>query len=385
MHEIIPILPREKEGDPKYDTSASSVFGLKKTYLAPIAEALAGEPVHCFEIQIAKRFPRKEWGGHSEPLLVTVAFTTRSGRAGIDTVLAKRFHSPRFREAHHYTWLSSQTAPVPRFYGAVMAGTGNEILFIEPLNVVRDNDEIFLDKEACCEYLKTLARFNATPTPRSVQGILFRQDWALRLGATGEWGDYRGYWPAIRNLDTIEDHALRFPADDKLARLCRKPEGAIDRLRSWARALVEPIGRMEPGLLHDDVRPFQTGWRSDPRELLIFDFEYLTLGPRFHDVGVCLGALEEDSPLPLPREELARVYLDEYARRGGKQVAISVFLHEARLLSFAHRLSVLGAWLAGLIPGEGNGKSLVGQHRDDLVEHLLNLVDHGEQCSMVSV
>ena len=76
---------------------------------------------------------------------------------------------------------------------------------------------------------------------------------------------------------------------------------------------------------------------------------------------------------------------DAETRRGGEQVEMSEFLYEARLMSFAHRLSVLGAWLGSLMPREGDlGEDGIREHRDDVVEHLLGLVDQGEQCSLVS-
>ena len=332
----------EKQRQP---TSAETpVFGLTREQLRPIVENVAGERVCSFDIAISRTLPAEQWGGACEPAIVEFTFGSRVGSPGVATVFAKRYHNPGPREALHYAWLSRAGAPVPRFYGSILGPEDREVIFLECIDAPNKDAQIYGDEKSCLEFLKSLARFNATRVPEAALSILPRPDWALRLGSTGTWDDHRGYWPTGRVLEEIREHEEAVQCDDRLGLFCRGARAHLQEIAAGAAKLAGPISRMTRGLVHDDFRPAQTGWRRSPREVVIYDLEFVGIGPRFHDAATVLGEPEEDQAFCLSRPEMARGYLEEYARAGGSAPELDTFLHEIRTLHLAHRLSVLGWW-----------------------------------------
>jgi hypothetical protein len=98
---------------------------------------------------------------------------------------------------------------------------------------------------------------------------------------------------------------------------------------------------MEVGLAHGDFYPDQALRREQTGELLLVDLEGVGLRPRFFDIGRWIGAPDEIQPRCLPQEELARHYLAERARWGGRAVPLREFLEETRLLALADALMML--------------------------------------------
>jgi len=65
------------------------------------------------------------------------------------------------------------------------------------------------------------------------------------------------------------------------------------------------------------------------------------LAPRFYDVARHLGAPDDIEPRCLPREELARYYLDQYVRWGGRPIALESFLEDIHLLWMVCKFTML--------------------------------------------
>ena len=349
------------------------VFGLTKSQLLPIVQGLGGAAGDAFEVVVSRQLPAEDWGGACEPVVLAFTFTTPAGEARAAEVFAKRYQHPGPREAKHYAWLSQLGAPVPNYYGRAAGPDEREVLFLECIDAPNQDRQVYLDPAACRSFFTTLARFNATRPPEGLRHLLPQQDWALRLGPTGAWNDRRGYWPAGRVLGRIRAHEQEAPRDDALGRFCTGPQEHLRAIALGAERLAGPIGHMETGPVHDDFRAAQTGWRRSPRELVVYDLEFLGLGPRFHDVATVLGEPDEEQTFCLPRPELARLYLQEYARAGGEAPPLAQFLAEVRLLHLAHRLSVLGWWLGYVYHAEGEpGQSeqqkakMVAARRDEL-------------------
>jgi hypothetical protein len=116
---------------------------------------------------------------------------------------------------------------------------------------------------------------------------------------------------------------------------------------------------MPHGLVKADHRMSNVARRRTTNELLIFDLDNTTIGPRFDAVADFLGGsnfirLYSSGPsnifLPRPesRQKWAEVYLREYAKAGGAHVELSEVLEETRILLAAHLFHDLKNWPANI-------------------------------------
>ena len=317
---------RRPTGTNDASDEATPVLGLTKAQLHPIVEALAGESVASFEIEI-KHQVIGHYGYGGEKLIPTFAYVTRSGRQGETPVFVKAMEDDGACEVYHYRELAKLNAPIPTFYGSMACPRGTELIFLEYLEPTATVDTHPFDKfvteeESFRQFLCLAARYNALE-PRGD----YARSLDVRKPIDKKWT--RGVADA---LDCLWACARRGELGERLGRLCTDcPEGP-SVLKAMAEGLVGASREMPLGLLHADYFPDSAGWRTEPRELLMLDLESVCLGPRFFDVARWLGppsAVRQRRP----SAEHARMYLERYAEAGGPKVSLQTFQAEVAVLS----------------------------------------------------
>jgi len=341
------------------------LFGLTRSQLQPIVDNIAGKPVGAFDVSIEHELGGR-YGYWGEKAIPTFTYTTRSGRAGNETLFVKWLQEPGAREPLHYEWLARHDAPIPRLYGTLTVGDRGPMLFLEYVDEIIHNDEFLKGAAQFRQFLALAARFNAIP-PSEEYAVWLQDD---------DFG--RGLMSAVPVLDAIWDLAGKGRLGDGLAAFCSGSDDKLTRLQTLARRLIEPVSAMETGLCHTDFYPENTGWRRETGELLLFDLELVARAPRFFDVARWLGAPDDLRPLPLPREELAQHYLNEYARCGGRPASLGQFVEETRILWMAGDITMLGWRLQRALDGRVDGAKDIEEGRriycESLHEALRNLL-----------
>ena len=350
------------------------VFGLTKAQLRPIVgNIVPDEPVASFDVAIEHQV-QGFCGYSAEKAIPSFTYTTKSGRIGRTTIFIKWFYRSDPAEAHHYAYLQKHHAPIPRMYGVLTGPDGREMLFLEYLDPIGDVQacENFLDDpDHFRQLLAVTARFNAIqPSGEYAAGL-------PRKGV-GE-----GLMDACATLERIWEHACKGDLGNALRQLCSSSQEGLPQLQMLARSLIEPISRMETGLIHSDIYPENTGWRRETRELLILDLEWIGFGPRFYDAASLLGAPDDLQPHWQRREELAQYYLEQYVRWGGPAVSLDQFMKEVPVLWAAQRLNIMWFGLRHALDGRVDwtedreeGRRFF---REELYKHLSVLLREGSK------
>ncbi len=255
----------------------------------------------------------------------------------------KRFHRTGPAEAHHYAHLQRHGAPIPRMYGVMTDPEGREMLFLEYLEPIGD-------VHACEHFMSDLHNFRCL------------LDAAAHFNAVRPYGDYaaqlprkdvgKGLMDACTTLEHIWEHSCKGDLGEDLKQFCSGSQDKLLQIQALAESLMEPVSQMEMGLIHSDVYPENTGWRRGKRELLILDLEWIGFGPRFYDAASLLGAPDEMQPHYRRRDELARYYMERYARWGGDIAPLSEFMREISALWIAQTLGIMWFRLARALDGQ---------------------------------
>ncbi|MBT5536307.1 phosphotransferase [Candidatus Poribacteria bacterium] len=298
--------------------------------------------------------------------------TTRPTKgSGSLTMLVKRFHTPGEREAAHYAHLHAHGAPIPDLYLAETDATGREILFLEFLEAIVDLDPMagFLSNAVNFgKFLTAAARLNAIRPSQAYASILRPRN----LGGT--WEEARGSLTALVQL------AAAGSLGDAVRRTVS--EMAPGSLVALSHRLEARLAEMPVGLVHNDHDSANTGLRRATGELLIFDLEFVGIGPRFTDVAGALGETDAEQPRCLPRSALAAQYLAAYALAGGDAPSVDTLLGETRDLLMAGTLRMLG-WsigraLDGVVDWTEDRDDGRREARAGLLADLQRLVDYAE-------
>ena len=253
--------------------------------------------------------------------------------------LVKWFYRTGPAEAHHYAYLAKQQALIPRVYGVLRGSDDREMIFLEYLDPAADPYRLLKDDERFREFLALSARFNSIQPLADYAAQLPRSDVGQKLHNS------------LSTLDHLWDHACKGELGDALAQFCSRGDDKLSRLRRLAKRLVEPVSQMEIGLIHNDFYPPNCGWSRDTGELLVFELEFVALGPRFYDVARWLGAPNDIEPRCRPREELAEYYLELYVQRGGTTVSLDQLLKETSILWTAQKLTDMNFGLGRALDG----------------------------------
>jgi hypothetical protein len=324
--------------------NSTSVFRLTKAQLQPIVDSIANQPVASFHITVQHQV--QGFSGYSaDKVIPTFTYTTESGHRGKTTVFVKRFRRTGPAEAHHYVHLQEHSAPIPRMYGIMTDPDGRELLFLEhldPIGDVQDSERFFDDIHNFRHCLEATAHFNAIKPDGEYAAQLPRKD--VR----------KGLRDACITLEHLWEHACKGDLGEALEHLCLDSLTKLPQLQGFAIGLIEPIVKMDTGLIHGDVYPENTGWRRDTDELLILDLEWIGFGPRFWDAAMLLGAPEEMQHQHQRRDELAQYYLEQYAHWGGEAPSLKQFAEETSTLWIAQRLSMMWFGLRRALDGDAD-------------------------------
>ena len=324
------------------ENTVTPIFGLTTAQLRPIVENIAhGEPIASFHITIEHQV-QGFCGYSAEKAIPTFHYTTQSGVTGETTVFVKRFHRTGLAEAHHYIGLQKHQAPIPYFYGILTDTDNLEILFLEYLEPIGDIQacESFMDDlDNFRQCMATTAHFNAIQPSGEYAIQLPRKNMA------------QGLTDAAVTLESIWDHACNGKLGDDLRRLCLDSRNGLQQLQTFARNLIEPVLKMDTGLIHSDLYPENTGWRRVNEELLIIDLEWMCLGPRFYDAAAWLGAPHDLQLHRDHRRELAQYYMAQHVRWGGSEAPLDQFMKECSVLWMARTLIMLWFGLARALDG----------------------------------
>jgi aminoglycoside phosphotransferase (APT) family kinase protein len=311
----------------------------RERILRALSEAV-GAHVRAYAVEARHRV-RGPAGYQGDKVIPTFDYTTEDGKHGSLTALAKRFHTPGEREAAHYAHLRAHGAPIPELYLADTDATGREILLLEFLEAIVDLDPMagFLsDPASFGRFLTAAARLNAIRPSPAYASILRPR----HLG--GSWEEARD------SLTELAELAEAGSLGDALRRSVSELTPGL--LVTLSHRLEERLADVPVGLVHNDHDPANTGIRRATGELLIFDLEFVGIGPRFTDVAGCLGATDAEQPRCLPRAALAAEYLQAYGAAGGDAPSVDVLLVEARVLLIAGTLRMLGWSIGRALDGE---------------------------------
>lgn len=313
---------------------ANRPFGLTETQLLPVLEAVAGTPLADFTVQIR---PAVQDDPSGSKRLLTFLYTTRDGAPGEATLFAKRCVWKGRSEAVHYRHLAARAVPTARLHGALHDGDGEEVIFLERLTEVGFRDQSEAEWRSL---LSLLARLNACDITPDYAPHLHPYE---QIGKPGG-----GVW--IIGLGAS-------PPDEQVAadlRACGTSREDQPALQQAAHTLFARVAAQPRGLLHQDFRPDNVGWRGGRAEMVVFDLHKNALGPRFADVAPYLASPDwsgskafldgTSSDGGSRRESLTRHYLEEYARSGGPAVSPATFRAETAALFWMHKVSVLG-WM----------------------------------------
>lgn len=217
-----------------------------------------------------------------------------------------------------YRWLASVHGPVPRLAGTFRDAAGDQVLLIELLPHVGYDVEDDSDVEAM---LTALARLNASPLPPDgvlgeaprtpamlVSRIAESFPRVLDEGGAGLLG------PEVREL--VVDSAPLWPT-----------------LPRHLEQLAGDLAGLPVGVIHGDARPDNAGWRSDRREVLLFDLHKLHRGGIVSDLVLVVGA-----PGDARQDRLARHWISELRRADGPTLDEATV---ARARSAAGRLQAM--------------------------------------------
>jgi len=310
----------------RHDSNRSELFGFPKSQLLPIIECVAGMSVRNFDITIDTidaEVGTDEYGGCGEKSIVTFTCAGADGRERRERVFAKLVDHGH-EESIHYEHLARHNAPIPKTYGILKTEDGRELLFTEYLEPILTWDD-WNSPETHPEYLSAIAQINAI-TPSDEYQALLTNETSDFVRRALQWG-----------LDLIEPAWERLSdgaCGKEAARWCVEHRSELPKLRDFARSVIEQYESLPRGLCHREAEAYHAGRRRSSGELLYFDLSTVGIEARFWDVASWC----EEPPPDSTRMELARQYLEQYARWGGPTVSVEQLLDETALIVRAQRI-----------------------------------------------
>lgn len=312
----------------KTSHEVTPVFGLTKVALWPIVEEAAGTSVASFDVLMEHGQPVPH-GGPTEKEIPTFAYTARNDRDGRVTMFVKRITRPGPSEIQQYCFLQAHRAPIPRLYGTLLNPKGGEILFLEHVDMSGEaRSHRTLERRR--EFFALIAHFHAIQPSKEYAAWLNRT-----IGTVTE--EISRAEPA---LELIWEHACNGELGESLQDFCSSYRQGLHELQSLARYVAERCLQMPQGLVHTDLLIENVGRRHNG-ELVLLDLEWVRIGPRYFDAAGWLGRPPDRWPAGLAQGELARHYLEEYARWGGSPPTFEVFMDDVRLMWLAENLRIL--------------------------------------------
>ena len=316
----------------------SGIFDITKDRLLPIVSNVASEKVDSFSIRFdhQKTSPNGIMG---EYLIPTITCQTESGDSLEFTLFVrrrKRADEGRL-QAHHYAFLSKNGVPIPRLYGVLSDSQGREVLFLEHLDEFAVSDDAFYeDTNTLIKYLEIMAKFNSVkPTVEYAADV--GRDMADR-DFTMNWKTWLPW--SIYVLDHVEKYAEKHLLGEQIMRFCQSNQAEIKILKRIALKLIHVVPNLPVGLIHGDFLPGNMGWRRNPRELVVFDFEDILFDTRLYDIAFVLGGWDIEGKHSAKQHDLAEIYLNTYFHCGGSNIGIEDFIREITLVWYARKLNL---------------------------------------------
>ncbi len=361
--------------------SKSKIFDFTKSQLLPIVCGIASKKVDDFLV----RFDHQKTslnGIVGEYLIPTITCESESGDSLEFTLFIRRRKraSEGRLQAYHYAFLSKNGVPVPRLYGVLIDDQGREVLFLEHLDEFAiSNDAFYEDADTLIEYLELMARFNSVkPTVEYAANV--GRDMADR-DFTMNWKTWLPW--SIFVLNHIEKYAEERLLDDQIMRFCQSNQAEIRTLKRIALELINTVPNLPVGLVHGDFPPANTGWRKEPRELVVFDFEDILFDTRFYDIASVLGGWDIEGKHSATQHDLAEIYLKTYSQCGGSDLGIEDFIREITVVWYARKLNLWEYLPSDLLHAPSYESGMPGntrQARLDLVyknmSMLVSEIDH---------
>ena len=341
--------------------------------LLPIFSNVVSEQVTSFQIRHEDQ--KKATNGiMGEYLIPTVTCQTSSGKTVEFTLFVRRrkkLDVGRF-QAHHYAFLEQNSVPIPHLYGVLKDDEGGEVLFLEHLDEVISTDvEFYRDRDTLKKFITLMARLNSLkPSAEYAANIGF--DMAER-DFTMNWRTWLTW--SIFVLDYIEKNSERNLFGDRIKQLCHTGNSRVAALKQIALELTYVIPILPVGYIHGDFLPGNTGWRKNSRELVVFDFEDVSLDTRFYDIALVIGDWDTESKNAVTQRELAEMYLETYNEYGGDIVSLEEFTREIKLVWYSRKLNLWEYLPANMLNAPSYHSGMPGRTR----EERLNLVYHNLQ------
>lgn len=332
-----PIRPHDGSG-------ATAVFGLKPRQLQPVIEMVAGEPVTSFEVSVEHSIEAEHYGFAGDKVIPTFTYVTASGHEAEATLFVKRLKATEGREARHYQAWAAAGLPVPVLHG-VLEPAQREILFLEYVDAVPDYrpyERFVFDEEKFLQFLAVTAHLDATTPPADYAASLPVWSPPEMFGRSVE--------DCMNRAEQCWTSAREGQLGDALEQFCASHDPAP--LGTLAERLIAHPFPPPTCLAHDCYEPCHTGWCRGTGEMLIFDLQDISYGPRFANVSPWLGAPDDVEPLCRPRRELAEYYLAEYARHGGVAVSAEQLLAETRWQWLCEAICLVSRWAHRIVTGQ---------------------------------
>ncbi len=317
--------------------ASQSLFDLKRSDVVQVLEQAVGTPIDTFTFTF-----RHEITGHAghqgEKLIPTFDYTTYEGRRGQVVVFVKRHAEQERIESEQFLHAERHNAPIPKLYGAVRDAENREILFIEHLDRIYTDAEVYRSADLLRSFVRLVARLNALSTDKAYE----------RLPKHGALHRIPG--DQVPVVQQIAARARQHDLGDRLARRFGADANLELALAVKLRLLGQVTAGFPMGFVHGDLWPYHVGSRKGSDAMLAVDLGLSLLGARFFDIAPFVGPSDDLPSLALGREEIAVTYLEDYVGPCGVRSSLADFLAEADAVWLAWNSRRLG-WLLRLALG----------------------------------
>ncbi|MFE5318085.1 phosphotransferase [Paenibacillus sp. NPDC056579] len=310
-----------------------NMFGLDSEIIQSILECAVNKRIRSTRIKEIRQIEGNNYGYQGEKIIPVFTYESEAGEVSEIEMFAKRLNKIELGEEAHYHYLASYGVPVPRFFGAFRNVSGEEILFIERLSKIGAD---FKEPSELKLALRLLAKINSLPISDK----------------------YRSYLPPSHKSKTTDldkalhlvwEYAANGEIGDDLKNFCKTHPVALylSKAETFRRATED----LNFGLIHDDFHKGNIGFNTNG-EIVIFDLNSMSCGPRFWDIARIYGSMPKER-----YSELVQGYLFEYLALNNINLSEAVFFEELDILHNLKRMTYVKIYLNWSLSGK-NGMKL---------------------------
>jgi len=312
--------------------TAQSIFGLTAEQIVPFVERAVGTPVSSLSINLDHAIDGHP-GRQGEKLIPTFIYNTPDGRSGRIVLFVKRLGQREPIESAQYRHLQQHGAPIPRLYGAIRDADNREILFVEYLEQIYTDDQVYHRPDLLQRFIRLVATLNALPTDETYEALPHH-------------GAVHPLPPAqVPAVEQIAQRATKRKLGAPLAAMFAAGRDVRTQIDSNLRRLGQANASFPMGFVHGDLWPHHVGSRSTWHDMLAVDLGLSLFASRFFDIAPFVGPSDDLPALSLTREDIADCYLEAYAASGAPRIDRDVFLAEVDAVWLAWNSRRL-SWLA---------------------------------------